>query len=200
MLKKLTAIMAMATSLFAMHEAELNLNNYDLEAQLNFDVGQFNPAVQPDAVFVGMRYLHGSHQHNDSDLDKDHDLFDGHFFVQQRPPTAPDLLLGLGAKFVYTTIEKEDFYALPLGLAVRYTLPLDLPVPISIGGDIYYSPQVLSFGRAKNFMEYHIGADIMLIDRAGITAGYRKVDTDYDLDNGDLIFNETWFVGVKFRF
>lgn len=200
MLKKLLVALAVSTSLFAMHEAELNLNNYDLDAQLHFDVGQFNTAVQPDTVFVGLRYLHASHQHNDKDLDKDHDLFDGHFFVQQKVTQARAVTVGMGAKFVYTSIEDEDFYALPLGLRLRYTLPIDIAVPVSVGGDLYYSPQVLSFEKAKNYLEYFISADVMLIDRAGLSVGYRKIDTDFDLPGGDFNFNETWYIGVKFRF
>ncbi len=200
MLKKLMVMLAMATSLTAMHEIRINLNNYDLDARLDLDMGQFNSSVDPDSVFIGLRYLHGSHQHSDKNLDKDHDLFDGHFFVRQRLRNANALTLGMGTKFVYTSISGKDFYALPLGLLAGYDLPLGLPVPFSVGGEFYYSPQVLSFADAKNYMEYSLHLDIMIIDRAGITGGYRKIDTDFDLSNGDLRFNETWFVGVKIRF
>ena len=149
MLKKVIAVLAMATSLTAMHQIEINLNNYDLDARLDFDMGQFNASVDPDSVFIGARYLHGSHQHSDSDLHKDHDLFDGHFFVRQRLRNANALTLGMGVKFVYTSIQSNDFYALPLGLLAGYDLPLGLPVPFTVGGEFYYSPQVLSFGEAK---------------------------------------------------
>jgi len=172
MLKKLFMTAALSVSLFAMHEAELDLNNYDLDAKINFDAGQFNPDVEPDTVFFGFRYLHGSHQHNDRDLSKDHDLVDGHFFVRQRLAKANALTLGMGAKFVYTSIETYD----------------------------YYAPQVLSWDDAKNYFEYDIHLDVMLIDRAGLSAGYRKINTDFEMTRGDLTFNETWFVGVKFRF
>lgn len=200
MLKKLPLLMMAASSLLAMHEAELNLNNYDLDAKLHFDAGQFNEAVEPDSVFFGFGYLHGSHQHSDGDLKKDHDMVDGHFFVRQRLSGAPDLTFGMGVKFVYTDLGGYDYYALPLGITARYDLPVDSPIPISVGGALYYAPQVLAWEDAKNYLEYDAHVDIMLIERAGLTAGYRKINTDLDLPQGDLTFNETWFVGVKFRF
>jgi hypothetical protein len=200
MLKKLIMTLALAGSLFAMHEVELNLNDYDLAAKLNLDMGQFNPSVDPDTVFLGVGYLHGSQQHSDRDLSKSYDLYDVNFFVKQRLSKARNITLGLGTKLVYTEIEGEDFYALPLGLLVRYDLPLGLPVPFILGGDLYYSPQVLSWKDAKNYTEYDLFLDIQIIDRAAITAGYRKIDTDFDVSNGDLIFNEAAYIGVKFRF
>lgn len=200
MLKKLVLLWVLAGTLLAMHEVELNLNNYDLDAQLNLDMGQFNPAIDPDLFFFGGRYLHGSHQHNDRDLDKDHELYDAHFFVQQRISGQRSLKLGLGAKFVHTSITDYDYYALPLGIHVAYDLPLGLPVPFIVGAQLYYAPQVLSWNDAKNYFEYDLSLDIQIIDFASLTGGYRKIDTDFDTDHGDIIFNEAWFVGVKFRF
>jgi hypothetical protein len=200
MLKKIVLLLSLAGSLLAMHEVELNLNNYDLDAKINFDIGQFNPSVDPDVFFVGGRYLHGSHQHSDRDLDKDHELYDAHFFVQQRLSGNRAFKLGLGAKFVYTSISDLDYYALPLGVHVAYDLPLGLPVPFIAGAQLYYAPQVLSWSDAKNYFEYDLSLDIQIIDFAALTGGYRKIDTDFDVSHGDLTFNEAWFVGVKFRF
>ncbi len=200
MLKKMLSALCFAVPLMAMHEVELNLNNYDLDAKLHLDMGQFNPSVEPGSVFFGARYLHASRQHSDDDLNKDNDLFDGHFFVRQRLSGARALSLGMGMKFVYTSVQSHDFYALPLGLMADYDLPLGMNIPVTIGGTFYYSPQVLSWSDAKNYMEYDVHLDVMFIDRAGITGGYRKIDTDFDLSHGDLVYNETWFIGVKFRF
>lgn len=200
MLKTLVATLALGCSLFAMHEAELNLNNYDLNLKLDLDMGQFNDAVDPDTVFVGARYLHGSYHHSDELRDKDHDLVDLHFAVGEHLDANRALKLGLGAKLVYTSIEGYDYYAMPLGLFARYTLPLNLAIPFIVGADLYYAPQVLAWQDAKNYLEYDVSLDIRIIERAAVTAGYRKIDTDFDLPGGDFTFNEAWFAGVKFRF
>jgi len=200
MLKKLTMTLALGSSLFAMHEAELDLNNYDLGAKLNFDMGQFTSSVDPDSVFLGAGYLHGSHQHNEHADDKDHDLFDLHFFVKQRLKGSNGLSAGLGTKLAYTTVGGYDYYALPIGVLLDYELPLGLPIPFVLGGSFYYAPEVLSWQDAKNYMEYDVHLDIRLIDRAAVTGGYRRIDTNFDVSGGDYTFNEAWFVGVKFRF
>ena len=200
MLKKLMMTLALGSSLFAMHEAELNLNNYDLGAKLNLDMGQFAPSVDPDSVFFGAGYLHGSYQNNEHGDDKDHDLFDLHFFVKQRLKGNSGLSLGVGTKLVYTTIGGYDYYALPIGVMADYELPLGLSIPFILGGDFYFAPEVLSWQDAKNYMEYDLHLDIRLIDRAAVTGGYRRIDTNFDVSGGDYTFNESWFVGVKFRF
>jgi len=200
MLKQGLALLALTGSLFAMHEAELNLNNYDLGARLDFDMGQFNRAVDPNTVFVGARYLHGSHRHSDHALRGDHDLFDAHFYVQQRLPGTDSLTLGLGTKLVYTTLESMDFVALPLGLTARFDLPLNLPIGVALGGAVYYAPEVLAWQEAKNYLEYGVYLDIGIIDRASVIGGFRRIDTDFDVVGGDLIFNESWYAGIKFRF
>ena len=200
MLKKLMIILALSGSLFAMHDVELDLNDYDLDAQLNLDLGQFNDAVDPDTAFLGARYLRASSEHSDDDLTHDENLYDIHFFVKQRLHGTPDLTLGLGTKLVFTSVENEDFTALPIGALVDYELPLGLSIPFILGGSFYYSPQVLSWQDAKNYMEVEGHLDVRVIDRASITAGYRKIDTDFDTALDDVVFNEAWFIGVKFRF
>jgi len=200
MLKKLIILVALTGSLFAMHEAELNLNDYDVEAKLDFDMGQFNNSVNPDTVFLGARYLRASHQHSEEWQTKDENLYDVHFFVQQRLNKLRALTLGLGAKLVYTSVEGEELTALPIGVLADYELPLGLPVPFIIGGSFYYAPHVLTWQDGKNYTEYDAHLDIQVIDRAAITGGYRKIDTDFDVSGGNVVFNEAWFVGVKFRF
>ena len=200
MLKKLVMTLALGSSLFAMHEAELNLNNYDLGVNLNLDMGQFSNSVDPDSVFFGAGYLHGSHQHNESADDKDHDLFDLHFLVKQRLKGSSGLTAGLGTKLVYTTVGGYDYYALPIGAMLDYELPLGLSIPFIVGGSFYYAPQVLSWQDAKDYMDYGLHLDIRLIDRAAVTAGYRHIDTNFDVSGGDYTFNDSWYVGVKFRF
>ena len=54
MLKKITLLLVTSLSLFAMHSAELNINQKDLEAGLKFDIGQFNDNVEPETMFVGL--------------------------------------------------------------------------------------------------------------------------------------------------
>lgn len=51
MLKKISLIALGAVSAFAMHSAEVNINNSDLELSAKLDMGQFNESVKPDTIF-----------------------------------------------------------------------------------------------------------------------------------------------------
>ena len=57
MLKKIGLLCAFSISVFAMHSAEININQKDLEFGLNIDMGQYNRGIEPDTTFVGVTYL-----------------------------------------------------------------------------------------------------------------------------------------------
>lgn len=200
MLKKLITTLALTGSLFAMHNVELDLNNYDFNAQLNLDLGQFNTTINPDTVFLGARYLHASQDHSDHNLPKDENLYDVHFFVQQRLNGNRALKLGLGTKLVYTSVSNHDFTALPIGVLADYTLPLGISIPFVFGGSFYYSPQVLSWSDAKNYLEWELHLHINLIDRAALKFGYSQINTDFEGGPSNTVYNEAWYGGIIFRF
>jgi hypothetical protein len=200
MLKKLMITLALTSSLFAMHEAELDLNNYDFNALLNLDMGQFNTSVDPDTVFLGVGYLHASQEHSDHNLPKDENLYNVHFFVQQRLNANRALKLGLGTKLVYTSVSNHDFTALPIGVLADYTLPLGISIPFVFGGSFYYSPRVLSWQDAQNYMEWELHLNINLIDRAALKFSYSQINTDFEGSSGNDVFNQAWYGGIIFRF
>jgi len=205
MLKAVATVAVAAVSLMAMHEAEINLNNYDVQARVDLDMGQFNETIEPDRVFLGGSYLYASGDHNSVNGAKDSRLMDVHFMVQQPVDPAKDLMVGLGVKGVYTKVDMgvsgdSDFYAVALGAKARYQIPANIQVPIAVGGHIYYAPNVLSMSDAKNYLEWNLEAEAMVIDRAGIVAGYRRIDTNFDSPSVDMTLNESWYIGVKFKF
>jgi len=196
MLKIISMMLAGASALLAFHVAELNINDKDFEASLRFDMGQFNEAVMPDSTFFGFRYIQGSEEH--SDMHKTEGLVDASFLLQR--PFGPNnaLSIGMGVKYVYTRISDEDFSAIPLGLQARYLLPLHVGVPVYAAGEFYYSPEVLSFSDAKNYIEYRALMGVEMIERGHIIAGYRNIDTNFDI--ADVNYNSSWFLGFRFQF
>jgi len=196
MLKKLLLIATIATTLFAFHTAELNINDKDFEGKLRFDVGQFNQTVMPDSLFFGIGYIKGSEDNSDF---RDTDGLVEATFLMQRPfGSSENLLVGMGIKYEYSRVANEDFSALPLGLELRYLLPFDTGVPMYIGGVFYYSPEVLTFNDAKNYIEYRANFDIEIIERGHLLVGYRNIDLNFDA--ADMNYNRSWYLGFKFQF
>jgi len=196
MLKKVTLLGASALTAFALNTGEININNKDLEISGQFDVGQFNDAVEPGTMFVGAKFLNADADHSDDE----HADLDPYFeanFLMMRPIGNKGMKIGMGAKVNFT----KDFMSIPLGLQFAYKLPLKNLLPMYLNGELYYAPTVLSFSDADSFLEYRISYDIELIDHGRVTLGYRSIDTTYESDRGgDFTYNSYWYVGFKINF
>jgi len=196
MLKKLLFIAAMSSALFGFHTAELNINDKDFEGKLRFDMGQFNETVMPDSIFFGIGYIKGSEEH--SDFPTADGLVEAAFLMQRPFGSSENLLIGMGIKYEYSRIRESDFSALPIGLEARYLLPVSVGVPMYVGGIFYYSPEVLTFNDAKNYIEYRANFDMELIERGHVVIGYRNIDLNTDVK--DMNYNHSWYLGFKFQF
>lgn len=199
MLKKLVLLAISISSVFAMHSAELNINKYDLEAGVDFDLGQFNHAVEPDTTFLGFGYLKaGSENASNEDVDGYVNL---NFMIKQNIQGS-DFKVGMGVKAVYTSYLEADFIATPIGAELSYKLPLNSAVPISVSISAFYAPESLSFSDAGRYLEYITEASFRLMERASVYVGYRKIDTKYNYNDNiyDYTYNESGYFGFRFSF
>ena len=196
MIKKIGLVALCAVSAFAMHSVELNINDKDLEVSARLDMGQFSDTTEPDTVFIGGKFLHSDEDHSDFKTSDDiHDYMEFNFLMQRE--IGSNLSVGLGVKLNYT----EDFSSVPLGAELLYKLPVSGSIPISLGGCLYYAPEVLSMSNAENFLEYRVELDAEVITNGHVVAGYRSIDTNYDSKHGgDTNYNKSAYVGFRFAF
>lgn len=204
MLKKISTILACAVSAFALHNAELNINDKDLEIGAKFDVGQFNDAVEPETMFLGAKFLSADTTHSTDNIGTITPYIEGNFLIMREVGTL-GMSFGMGAKLNYAKVEETDFAALPLGVEFAYKIPAPQLVPMSLQGSLYYAPQVLSFSNAKDYLEYRIHYDIDLIKNAGITVGYRSLNTTFkdvigSENKNSINYNASWYFGFKVKF
>lgn len=204
MIKKLAILAISISSVFAMHNAELNINEYDLEAGLKLDMGQFNTAVEPDTTFVGFNYLKASPENDDIDgtgYDLD-EYFDFNFMVKQKIQST-DFKVGLGVKSVFImggVIDDniDSYMAVPICGELMYTLPINTAIPLGFKIAGSYAPESLSFSDADSYSEFRFEAFARLMDQASIYAGYRNIDIE--IDNSNYTYNEAVYFGIKFSF
>lgn len=197
MLKKIALLAASSVCAFAMHSAQININEKDLELGARFDVGQFNHAVEPNTVFIGGKFLKADGDYSDPKTYDLESLYEANFLMQ-REVGRTGFTFGLGVKLVRT----EDFTSIPLGIEAKYRLPFSRIIPLYAGGSFYYAPEALALEDAHSYKEYRITLDIEVIKNANITMGYRKIDTDYEVGRGKRSFeyNSAPFIGFKFLF
>ena len=194
MLKKIILLSLCSVSAFALHYAELKINDKDLEVAAKLDMGQFNENIEPDTFFLGGRFLYVEVAHSSKKIGKLDPLYELNFLLK-KPIGSTGLYLGMGMKLNYT----EDFSSLPLGIEGEYKLPFLKAVPMYGYGSVYYAPSVLSFKDAKDYLEYRVGFDVELVENARITLGYTYLNTNYE-KSPDFTYNKSWYVGFKFGF
>ena len=145
MLKKICLLVACTVSAFAIHNAELNINNTDLEVNVRFDVGQFRDRVEPNTMFIGGRYFKPD---KTAVYKGTNDILEPYYEVNmliRREIGSRGMTLGMGVKVNHT----KDFSSSPLGMEFSYKLPVSSLFPMHISSSVYYAPQVLSYKDAK---------------------------------------------------
>jgi len=199
MLKKLTLMTITAVSAFALHTAEININNKDLEVGMQLDVGQFNRRVEPNTMFVGAKFLNADDAHSSDSLSLLDPYYEANFLIMREIGNY-GVSFGMGIKLNYTQIGNRDFSALPLGLEFAYRLPTPKAIPVSLNASLYYAPEVLSFADATNYLDYRVHFDIALIQNAGITIGYRSLNMSAGSGIGSKNYNSSAYFGFQVGF
>lgn len=201
MLKKLLlATLLLSSTTYAMHEFELNINNKDLDLHLALDMGQFNDTIEPDSFMLKARIMKGDRENARTPYEQDTNILgEVGFVAQSTSAMAPGLMMGMGLKLVYTPLDVQSISALPIGIVTDYTLPLDIVIPLHIGGQFYYAPEVLSFEKSTSYMEYQANFDVELMERGLLTVGYRGIETPTK-GQRNTYYNRSYFVGFKFKF
>ncbi len=199
MLKKILLMAVTVISAFALHTAEININDKDLELNAKFDMGQFNETIYPNTIFVGARFLNGEKANSKIEgggsLEKI-DLYYEVNFLMKEVIGDSGMSIGMGAKLNYT----KDFSALPLGLEFEYIIPAKKLVPMYVYGSVYYAPNSLSFIDAKSFLEYRMSYNVEIIENSCVTIGYRNVNVNYRTALGNIVYNDAFYAGFKFAF
>ncbi|MDF1884216.1 hypothetical protein JHD49_09710 [Sulfurimonas sp. SAG-AH-194-C21] len=199
MLKKILLITATAISAFALHTAEININDRDLELGVKFDMGQFNNNIEPNTIFIGAKFLNGQKENSKLESGGSLSVIDPYFevnFLMKKAIGDMGMSFGMGAKLNFT----KDFSTLPLGLEFEYAIPAKKLVPMYVYGSVYYAPGALSFSDAKGFLEYRMSYDVEIIDNGRITIGYRNINTNYETALGNVVYNDSYYAGFKFAF
>ncbi len=197
MLKKLGLIISSCVSIFAMHSAEININNQDLELSGKLDIGQINQSVEPDSMFVGLKLINGHEDHSSEHKIENGSYLEMNFLLMNELPLK-GLDIGLGIKANYSDSFDEDFISIPLGVELKYKIPATNLIPMYISASVYYAPSVLSLSDANDYFEYRAQFDIEVIRNGSIVIGYRSLNLNYE--NYDYNYNKSAYAGFKFAF
>ncbi|MDP1785297.1 MAG: YfaZ family outer membrane protein [Sulfuricurvum sp.] len=195
MLKKIIIGALISSAAFAANQAEVNVNNKEVEGQIRIDMAKMGTTLE--GAYLGARILNGDESNSDRIADID-PLMEVSFMVQRPVEGVPGLALGFGIKGEYTKFDGQRYVAIPLGVEADMKLPITAPFPFYVGGALYYAPSVLSFKDGDEYLETRIHLDAEPIHNGRIEVGYRKIDTD--VKNYNVTYNDAWYFGLRLDF
>jgi hypothetical protein len=196
MLRTIVLSALISVTAFAANQAEININNKELEGQFRFDMSK-SGLNTPEGAYLGVRILNGDESNSDriGNIDP---LMEVSFMVQRPVEQVPGLAIGLGIKGEYTKFDGHNYAAIPLGIEADMKLPIEASIPFYVGGALYYAPSVLSFRDGEDYLETRIHFDVEPIKNGRIEVGYRMIDTD--VKNRDVTYNDAWYLGMRLDF
>ncbi len=165
---------------------------HTLELAINRDAValDFTSQIPKSALNVGGGLLH----HDDNG-----DAFYASAFVADNVNKQNGILAGVGARYYFVDADEidQDGTALALGGFLDWDIP---GVPnLSLRGDLYYAPDVLSFGEIETYVDGSIRLQYRLIEQAWIHGGYRRAKAspeeghDVNIDEGGFFGILVWF-------
>lgn len=168
------------------------VNAHTLDLAINDDaVGfDFTTQIPKSELNLGAGLLH--HQ----DLG---DAFYGSLFVADNVNKQSAILAGIGARYYFIDADEidQDGTALGIGGFMNWDVP---GVPnLSLRGDLYYAPDVLSFGEVEKFVDFSGRVQYRLIEQAWVYLGYRRAKVspeegnNQNIDEGAMIGVMVWF-------
>ena len=105
---------------------------------------------------------------------------------------------GIGGKAVFQQHDTlPDGTAVAVGANIRFSPP-ELK-NVSFGGSAFYAPNVLSFGRMKNYREFELRASYSASEQFSAYVGYRNNRADYDNASSAKLYDGA-MIGGEFHF
>ncbi len=188
MLKKyLIAALTAALPLMAQNSAELNLNSDDIEIAGKYEIG-----YGFDYSGESRNYLHARYLYSGESGTRGESLGEVGYLATGTVGSLTRLRFGIGIMASFA----DNYMAVPIGLTVRYQVPVEWPV--SLSASLYVAPDPLVFADGDGYNAYRIGVESQIIPNASIYGGYRNINLKYE--DGREDFNDGWYAGIRFYF
>lgn len=186
--KRTLRLFLLATSALAL--TQVQAHTLDLGISNDAFSVDYNNQIPKSELNVGAGTLHNTEQG---------DTYYGSLFVADNVNQSSGILAGLGVRAYYIDSEETDSDGKALGLGGF--LNWDIPsVPhLSLRGDLYYAPDVLTFDDIEEFIDFSGRVQYRVIEQAWIYAGYRRIKLETEL-GADTNIEEGGFAGMMFWF
>jgi len=186
LLRHILAIALLASSATVLADSfDINLN--DNSVQLQYGASMGHDTLGRAELHLGYLYAKESNSY-----------LDVGFRVQDEiGSNAPGVTVGFGLKGLVARSSNYSASAMAIGGLVRYAPFTD--TRFGIGGLVYLSPNVVTFGDADRYIETGVKLDYEIIPQALVYFAYRKIE--FNLQSGsDATLDEGGVIGLTMSF
>lgn len=119
--------------------------------------------------------------------------------VTSNPQSGNNFQFGVGAKAYLGTLDEidEDVAAVGIGGLVRYVIPSQTPMGLSLEG--YWAPDVTSFSDTEGLREVTARFELEVMPSTRGYVGYRLLEPDMD-EAGEVEIDDEFHIGIRFLF
>ncbi|MEO8331271.1 MAG: YfaZ family outer membrane protein [Gallionella sp.] len=185
-LRRILALTLVAVSTSALADA-VDINFRDSSAQFQYRASMGRDTLGRAELHMG--YLYTNKNNSFGDL--------GILVQDEMGKNAPGVTVGVGMKGLIAKSQNNNASALAIGGLVRFA-PLS-DSRFGITGQLYLSPNIVTFGDADRYIETGVKLDYEVIPQADVYVGYRKIKFNLK-SSGDVTLDEGVHVGVKISF
>lgn len=186
-LRRIVALSLLTFGTTAMADTiDLNLRNSSAQFQYSTSMGR--DALGKTELHLGVLYA-----------DKSNMLGDLGILVKDEVGSSvPGFSVGVGIKGLLAHTQGTNESALALGGMIRYSPPgLSR---MGIVGQLYFSPNITTFGDANRFIETGVRVEYEVIPNAAAYLGYRNIRFNLNNTARYATLDEGVFVGVRMSF
>lgn len=174
-----------------------------LDISLSNDAAQFQYIASMGHVGQGKSEAHFGVLYNNSNNNSNNVLGDVGLLVMNNGDNASIATFGVGVKVLAATVAKKNTMALALGGQVRLT-PTD-DQKFGIVGQLYFAPDVVTFGDADRYVETGVRMEYDILPQAAAYLGYRKIKFNVNVlpapvPSVAMVVDEGVNVGVRIAF
>jgi hypothetical protein len=110
----------------------------------------------------------------------------------------PNISLRLGGKAMMALLDdpSDEAFSIGPGVEARVGLPFLENTPVAAVGEVYYAPDILTFGEAKRTFEFSGRVEVQFLQNTTGFVGYRRLEFDRDTGDDEIVNNVMF--GLRF--
>lgn len=119
--------------------------------------------------------------------------------VGNASPVGSPLIFNVGGKFLFISPKGgiDNGTAIALGATIHYVWPSYNR--FTIGGELYYAPNIVSFNNTDRYLEFGVRAGYSILRNAEVYVGYRHVSAAFN-GSGNVTLDNTFMAGLSLNF